>query len=238
MIDLINCCIQFFIPTCCILCQKSQAETICANCLQELSFFKTPRCTICATPSHQWVCQSCYRQRPAFDASYCVSDTQSRLQIPLRNLLTHSSLHMTAGILKAWEKLSAHNYAPVDLLIPTPLSPESLAKRGFNQAWELSKQMSAIKKIPTTPFLLRKHHCKIDVQQTKTLRTQFLKRSFYLDKNELIKINGLRGKRIGVVDDFMNSGATLNAIAELLKENGATWVSNWVILRTPSPELY
>ena len=145
---------------------------------------------------------------------------------------------MTAGILKAWEMLSAHQYAPVDLIIPVPLSNISLAKRGFNQAWELSKQMSAMKKTPTTPFLLRKHHCKIEVPQTKTLRTQFLKRSFYLDKNELIKINGLRGKRIGVVDDFMNSGATLNAIAELLKENGATWVSNWVILRTPSPELY
>ena len=94
------------------------------------------------------------------------------------------------------------------------------------------------KKIPANANLLKILNTPNKSPNGKSMRTRFLKEAFYLNDSELIKIGGLSGKRIGVVDDFMNTGATLSAIAALLKENGASWVSNWIILRTPSPELY
>ena len=197
-----------------------------------------PRCAICASPSHQWVCKNCKRQKPSFDATYCTGDIQSRLQIPLHRLRNNSTLHMNKGIIEAWKCLSARNYAPVDLLIPTPLCQEKLNSRGFNQAWELTKEFARHKKIPANANLLKRLRTTNQSPNAKSMRTQFLKEVFYLNDSELEKIGGLSGKRIGVVDDFMNTGATLSAIAALLKENGASWVSNWIILRTPSPELY
>lgn len=229
---------QFLIPTCCILCNKRQQTTVCQRCLVELSQIKTPRCTICASPSHQWVCKNCKRQKPTFDATYCTGDIQSRLQIPLHRLRNNSSLQMSKGIIEAWKILGAKNYAPVDLLIPTPLSQDKLIRRGFNQAWELTKEFARYKKIPANANLLKILNTPNKSPNGKSMRTRFLKGVFYLNDAELEKIGGLNGKRIGVVDDFMNTGATLSAIAALLKENGASWVSNWIILRTPSPELY
>ncbi|MYM88372.1 ComF family protein, partial [Rugamonas sp. FT82W] len=43
----------------------------------------------------------------------------------------------------------------------------------------------------------------------------------------------VQGRHIGVVDDVMTSGATLNELAATLKRHGAAQVSNLVFARTP-----
>jgi len=48
-------------------------------------------------------------------------------------------------------------------------------------------------------------------------------------------IENLRGKSVVVFDDVMTSGATLNEIARILKDNGVSRVVNWVILRAARP---
>ena len=42
----------------------------------------------------------------------------------------------------------------------------------------------------------------------------------------------LSGARVGVVDDVMTTGATLNELARVLKRAGASRVENFVIART------
>jgi predicted amidophosphoribosyltransferase len=43
----------------------------------------------------------------------------------------------------------------------------------------------------------------------------------------------VRGRHVGIVDDVMTSGATLDAVARALKTAGARRVTNFVALRTP-----
>ena len=43
----------------------------------------------------------------------------------------------------------------------------------------------------------------------------------------------VRGKHVGVVDDVMTSGATLDALARTLKLAGVRRATNFVALRTP-----
>ncbi|WP_240553458.1 ComF family protein [Polynucleobacter aenigmaticus] len=45
----------------------------------------------------------------------------------------------------------------------------------------------------------------------------------------------LESTTVIVFDDVMTSGATLNEIARILKDNGASLVINWALLRTPRP---
>ena len=52
---------------------------------------------------------------------------------------------------------------------------------------------------------------------------------FYLEENS---IPLLRNKNLIIFDDVMTSGATLNEIARILKDNGVAHVINWVVLRT------
>ena len=42
----------------------------------------------------------------------------------------------------------------------------------------------------------------------------------------------LSGKHIAQVDDEMTTGATLNELAKVLRKQGASEISNWVIART------
>ncbi|MBP9870870.1 MAG: ComF family protein, partial [Nitrosomonas sp.] len=42
----------------------------------------------------------------------------------------------------------------------------------------------------------------------------------------------LSGKHIALVDDVMTTGATLNELAKVLRKQGASEISNWVIART------
>ena len=43
----------------------------------------------------------------------------------------------------------------------------------------------------------------------------------------------IQGRHVGVVDDVMTSGHTLNELAAALKAAGAARVSNFVFARTP-----
>jgi predicted amidophosphoribosyltransferase len=45
----------------------------------------------------------------------------------------------------------------------------------------------------------------------------------------------LESATVIVFDDVMTSGATLNEIARVLKDNGASRVINWVLLRALRP---
>ena len=236
---------QFFqgiLPTCCILCNKRQLQTLCEDCIQELNIHPSRRCIICATPHLTWVCKSCFIKRPFFDETICVADISSRLFIPIQSLRNKHQLRMVKGIVKAWDLVSSCHCTPVDLILPIPLTMQKLHQRGFNQAWEIAKHMGYIKKIPAIPNLIERVEFTQTMPESKSFKERYIKHSLKINRHQLHKIQerygGLRGKRIALVDDFMNSGATFNALAELLKENGVFWVSNWVILRFPKPELF
>jgi predicted amidophosphoribosyltransferase len=48
-------------------------------------------------------------------------------------------------------------------------------------------------------------------------------------------IAAVQNKTVIVFDDVMTSGATLNEIARILKDNGVSRVINWVLLRATRP---
>ena len=65
------------------------------------------------------------------------------------------------------------------------------------------------------------------------MRHQTVQDMFYLEKKHA---SIFRDRTIIVFDDVMTSGATLNEIARILKDNGASRVINWVLLRTQQPQ--
>ena len=116
--------------------------------------------------------------------------------------------------------------APVDVLVPMPLSPERLRERGFNQAQELARVLGRRCKVPVLARACRKV---TNTVPQATLpwkeRARNVRASFVCDTD-------LTGQRVAIVDDVMTSGATLNELARNLKRAGAAHVSGWVIART------
>ena len=115
-----------------------------------------------------------------------------------------------------------------DVIIPMPLHPIRLRERGFNQAMEISRYISKYMRIVILPDSCNR--IKHTLPQTglpwkdrqKNIREAF---SCKID---------LSGKHVALVDDVMTTGATLNELAKVLRKQGATEISNWVIARTQS----
>jgi len=117
-----------------------------------------------------------------------------------------------------------------DLLVPVPLGEARLTQRGFNQALEIARPLSPALGIP-----LESRACvrlrDTDAQSTlhpeqrrKNMRGAFSVAPAYVGK--------LDGLHVGVVDDVMTTGETLNELAATLKRFGAARVTNFVFART------
>ena len=64
------------------------------------------------------------------------------------------------------------------------------------------------------------------------MRNRAIKGMFYIEEKYRCL---LENQNIIVFDDFMTSCSTLNKIANVLKDNGASRLINWVLLRTSRP---
>jgi predicted amidophosphoribosyltransferase len=122
------------------------------------------------------------------------------------------------------------NALQADYLLPVPLSAEKLMLRGFNQSWELARRIKCKDSIRKMPYILkRRHHQKPQAGSSLRIRQSNIRGTFYLKKDALTL---LKNKSVIVFDDVMTSGATLDEIARILKDNGVSRVINWVLLRT------
>ena len=120
------------------------------------------------------------------------------------------------------------------VLLPVPLSTQKLSQRGFNQSWEIAKRIRLPPSFQPIANALGRHHSDVNqVQHNRLDRQTALRHAFYIQPEALPKI---QNKSIVVFDDVMTTGSTLHEIANLLKDNGARSVVNWVLLRALRPQ--
>ena len=180
-------------------------------------------------------CVQCMVNPPYFDETLCLDRYNGILQDALHQLKYQRRIAFAHGIAYAWNFLLEEQSANQDAhyLFPVPLSLQKLAARGFNQSWELAKRIACGAHIQKLPYALKRHHhAKQQVGGSATIRHLSIKNKFYIDPNY---VETLKNKTVIVFDDVMTSGATLNEIARILKDNGVSRVINWVLLRTPRP---
>jgi ComF family protein len=114
------------------------------------------------------------------------------------------------------------------LLLPIPLSAARLAERGFNQSLLLALQLSPSK--TQSHLLLRTRHTQAQSQLNRQARLSNLLCAFAMSP---LEAGAVRGQHILLIDDVMTSGATLNLVAQVLKQAGAKEVCALVLAKTP-----
>lgn len=113
-----------------------------------------------------------------------------------------------------------------DWLVPVPLALPRLRERGFNQAWELARQLHAGK--ANAGLLLRVRAGDAQHALGRDARLRNLKGAFAPDP---LRRSQLEGKRVLLIDDVMTTGATLHASAAALRGAGVASVSALVLAR-------
>ncbi|MDA0926551.1 MAG: ComF family protein [Proteobacteria bacterium] len=119
-----------------------------------------------------------------------------------------------------------------DLLVPVPVSYRRFCGRGFNQSWELTRQLSRELGIRCCNRVLRKsHHTPAQsMQPSVTARRQNLRGAFAIDNRVIMtKVNS-----VTIVDDVVTTMTTVNSLARLLKRHGIPRVQVLCVARTCS----
>ncbi len=211
----------------CLLCAaSSDAGIVCAACAADLPRLQEPRCPRCARPMpaiENQVCGRCLSEPPHYDHTLAAF----RYDFPLDKLVQAFKYgHRLALAAFFGEQLAAlGGRPPADLIIPLPLHSERLRERGFNQALELARPVSAAWRVPIaadTCQRVRNTPAQADLpwrERIKDIRGAFHCRA------------DLAGKRIILVDDVMTSGASLDECARTLKLHGAVEVRALVLAR-------
>ena len=231
------------LPTSCIICESFQDLTLCAKCSRQLAtscLLNYECCRQCGIHLHrheleQKRCQHCLNTPPYFDESYCLDRYDGSLQKALVQFKYQKRLAMAHGLALAWNQstLRLMDHSGIRYLLPVPLSGEKLCWRGFNQSWELAKRIQCQSSIEKNPHILLRHHdLKQQVGKNWKYRQSNIQNMFHINPRY---IKSLKNETVIIFDDVMTSGATLNEIARILKDNGVSKVINWVLLRTMQP---
>lgn len=232
------------LPGACVLCGgEARAGTqTCQECHAQIFGAARPRCALCANPlPAAWHadgpaqggarCGRCLARRPAFDATlaaadYAMPQDQLVLQLKFGGRLALAALF---GRALADAVQAAPGFVRPAVLCPVPLGPQRLAERGFNQALEIARALGRRLDIAVQPRLAERVHDTVAqslVQPSE--RRANIARAFAVPDRALVE-----GRHIGIVDDVMTSGQTLDELAAAFKRHGAARITCLVFARTP-----
>lgn len=229
---------RMLLPSSCALCGGSCAGVVCAPCQREYAAPRRPRCRCCANPlgcqgDGRILCAACLGGKMAFDATLAAADYSAPLDQIVLQLKFGGRLALApwcAALLGETVRADRGFMLP-NVLCPVPLGPRRLAARGFNQALEIARPLSRQLGIPLRPRLaIRALETEAQSGVAPDQRRSNIRNAFIVAPDALAMV---RGQHIGIVDDVMTSGHTLNELAATFKRFGAARVSNLVFARTP-----
>ncbi len=192
---------------------------LCEDCSSEIKPIMYP-CKICGDELNSFtkLCDNCKNYKRYFDYVKSVT-TYDNVAKDLVLKLKYGDCAYIAKIIGYYlsEEFLKGKYDLIDLVICVPITKEKLKSRGYNQTEIILKEFV---KYYNLDYNLECLTC-VNKLANQTLLTK--KERFENLKNTFMFTNtiDIKNKNILVIDDVITTGSTLNAIAKVLKENGA-----------------
>jgi ComF family protein len=222
-------------PSLCGVCRAWGRGRVCADCLDRFAA-RVPRCRRCALPvgAATPVCGACLTMPPAFDAALAAVDYAAPWDRLVTAFKFHDGLDLAALFADAVVAAERHRGAlRPTLLLPVPLAPRRLRERGYNQAWELARDIARRLGIAADgDLLLRIRETAHQLALPLVDRAGSVRGAFAVEPRRRAE---LADRHVAIVDDVMTTGVTAAEIAGVVKQSGAAMVEVWVLARTPRP---
>jgi ComF family protein len=249
--------LHLLLPSSCALCGGGGCEgVVCTPCRDHFCLPVTNRCARCANPfpntetrpapdepssprrrgskfcsPEDSTCPTCQAYPPSYDATVAAVDYAPPLDHLVLQLKFSARLPLAPWFAEMLRDATlARNRLPLpDLLCPVPLGPSRLVERGYNQALEIARPLARLLGAALHPTLAERQ---LDTRAQSGVspheRAENIRGAFGIRDPELVE-----GRHIGIVDDVMTSGHTLEELAATFKRFGAARVTNFVFARTP-----
>ncbi len=195
-------------------------------CVASLPYLGGMTCPRCAAPTPTGeTCGACLKTPPAFNSTHSVWAYAFPIDALIHGFKYEKNLSLAPVFSDALVQ-HVHKSTLPDLIIPMPLHRKRLAERGFNQALEIAKPIAAKLNIPLTwTACTRIKDTAPQISLPRKERHKNMKNAFTCDSD-------FTDKHIAIVDDVMTTGASVDALATILRSQGAREVSVWVAART------
>src|SRR6478672_2312889 len=218
--------LPWLFPLRCLVCGAAGTDgrDLCDACHADLPW-QGRACIRCALPM-PWPgpCGDCQSQPPPLDHVAAVFD----YAFPLDRLLPRLKFHADFAAGRVLARCMAERLVDAprpQALVPIPLHPARLRRRGYDQALELATPVARALALPLLANALRRR--KATTAQSRldaAARQRNLRDAFTAAPARL-------PAHVALIDDVMTTGATLHAAALDLRAGGVERVDAWVCAR-------
>ena len=114
-------------------------------------------------------------------------------------------------------EFAAHGFFDgVDAIVPVPLARKRMRERGYNQAFEIARGISAVTRMPIIDkAVIRESFKRSQTKMNRWQRNENVEGVF-----SLVDGSALTGKHILIIDDVVTTGATVVSCARELMKAG------------------
>ena len=223
----------------CEACDKQRATAsegyVCASCRAEVTLIEPPFCQRCGSVfpgeiTGTFECGNCRHLDLAFSRARAVATADGVLLDILHRYKYENALWVEPFVTELFVNVAAPQVesGKWDMIVPVPLHPRRQKEREFNQAEVLGRALSRATDVTLeTRLLQRTIDTRSQTRLSQAQRGENVRQAFRFSGMK----GSLAGKRMIVVDDVLTTGATTNACARLLRQNGAEEVCVWTLAR-------
>jgi ComF family protein len=215
-------------PPVCLACGRLMDGFVCGDCVGNLELIKPPICLKCGKPTAIEVddCRHCSGKRLPFKLLRSVGLHDGTLREVVHSL-KYGSGSRAAKYLSALmvNSLNECGFDP-DFVTYVPVHRKTISRRGYNQAYLLAKEVSAMIDKPLKDTLIKVRYTveqnSLTLKERKSNLKDVFKVKYGLD---------IKGKAALLIDDVYTSGATINEVSKALRQAGINEIMALTVTR-------
>ena len=240
-----NAIVRVLLEPACVACgavlERPLDSAICEPCWFGIRSVAPPWCERCGeelTAPLDAVCARCQARPPL----YSVARSAGRYDGPLREIIHAFKFTRRRLLAEPLGRMMCMAGADLlddaDAVVPVPLHPVRSARRGFNQADDLARQLGR----PVWRALRRRRHGPPQASLTAADRHANLESAFAVSRAWRLRSRwrgrSLAGRTLVLVDDVMTTGDTIDACSRALLDAGVHEVRALTAARTTGVREY
>lgn len=215
----------------CLLCQGASSRPgLCPQCYDDLPWIQEDEvCQRCSVPLPEGtMCGQCLKSPPHYESCLAGFYYVDPIQWMVKRLKFHGDLIHARELAQLMVKILPlrEKYCRPDVLLPVPLHGSRLKERGYNQAYEIARIISARLNIPVDYQSAIRHRATVEQSSLPAkMRRKNMSNAFEIQRD-------FSTKHVVILDDVMTTGTTVNEFAKQLKMANAKRVDVWVCARS------
>ena len=230
--------VDFFFPPRCPFCGENRQDQapaeVCSSCFRQIRKTAHPRCPRCGMGftsdfGEDHLCSDCLTGPGYF--------TKARALVHYEGIMPEiisrfkyrgdTRLAKSLGDLLAGYEDADFSFRDYLLVVPVPLHPRRLRRRGFNQSLLLARRLSRRYSLPLDFTALRR--IRPTAPQTELSAAE--RRKNIRDAFAVFPVQAVTEKAILLIDDVFTTGATVEECAKVLLKAGANRVDVLTLAR-------